>query len=306
MSEFLLAATSSPISSLMSPMSTTTTKQLKPMCTVLEEQNSREDDFDLGNNSVSKSSEQIRVQVTPPREEKASINNDDVCYITFDYQQPQSYNHREDTRAKDGEDEREEDQEVELLVASSADLRVSTPTLSISSSSGYEGTSSLSQATNVDVPPSGTPLSAESAQCSSNPSSLSMPSSTTGSGDEFESDDHLKSDHSEERFGSKSSSKAIMHEHLPDWLVVGESVRISPDSKLGVIAFVGETEFAPGLWVGVVLDSPTGKNDGTVSGVTYFTCKPKFGIFVKPDKLKSDPKGRALRQAALKVNGKIK
>ena len=39
---------------------------------------------------------------------------------------------------------------------------------------------------------------------------------------------------------------------------------------------------------------PIGKHDGTVQGVTYFTCKPKHGIFVKMDKVILDKKGRTL------------
>lgn len=53
----------------------------------------------------------------------------------------------------------------------------------------------------------------------------------------------------------------------------------------GIIRFFGSTSFATGKWVGIELDRPDGKNDGTVQGVKYFTCKPSHGIFVKPSQI---------------------
>lgn len=50
-----------------------------------------------------------------------------------------------------------------------------------------------------------------------------------------------------------------------------------------------------GTWIGVELDTPMGKNDGTVQNITYFTCKPKHGIFVRGDKLIHDKRGKAMR-----------
>ncbi|XP_063702581.1 kinesin-like protein KIF13B isoform X3 [Culicoides brevitarsis] len=90
----------------------------------------------------------------------------------------------------------------------------------------------------------------------------------------------------------KSSSKAT---DLPEWCTIGESVLIRPVNHSGVISFIGETHFQAGLWVGVELDLPMGKNDGTVQNIQYFSCKPKHGIFVRPDKLILDKKGRAMR-----------
>ncbi|XP_043476457.1 kinesin-like protein KIF13A isoform X2 [Leptopilina heterotoma] len=95
-------------------------------------------------------------------------------------------------------------------------------------------------------------------------------------------------------FGSRYDLTRI-EAPLPDWVVVGESVLIRPYSYSGVIAYVGPTDFASGNWIGVELDAPTGKNDGTVGGHKYFTCRPKCGIFVKVDKLIQDKRGRALR-----------
>lgn len=54
------------------------------------------------------------------------------------------------------------------------------------------------------------------------------------------------------------------------------------DGRQATVRFVGSTHFAPGDWVGVELDEPTGKNDGSVQGERYFDCEPGFGMFIRP------------------------
>lgn len=65
---------------------------------------------------------------------------------------------------------------------------------------------------------------------------------------------------------------------------VGDRVWVN-GNKPGYVQFLGETQFAPGQWAGIVLDEPIGKNDGSVAGVRYFQSDPLRGIFTRPSKL---------------------
>ncbi|XP_008281655.1 kinesin-like protein KIF13B isoform X1 [Stegastes partitus] len=77
------------------------------------------------------------------------------------------------------------------------------------------------------------------------------------------------------------------HSHddvLPDWLTEGAYVTVG-SNKAGTVRYVGMTQFADGVWVGLELDTPVGKNDGSVGGQRYFHCKPGYGVLVRPDRL---------------------
>lgn len=54
----------------------------------------------------------------------------------------------------------------------------------------------------------------------------------------------------------------------------------------GTIKFSGSTAFAAGKWVGVELDEPHGKNNGTIAGKRYFACGEACGVFVRPSQIK--------------------
>ncbi|XP_041809499.1 CAP-Gly domain-containing linker protein 4-like isoform X2 [Chelmon rostratus] len=71
---------------------------------------------------------------------------------------------------------------------------------------------------------------------------------------------------------------------------VGPEVRLGErvlvvGQRTGVVQFYGKTSFAPGLWLGIKLDKPSGKNDGSVGGVRYFSCPPKHGVFAPPSRV---------------------
>ena len=59
--------------------------------------------------------------------------------------------------------------------------------------------------------------------------------------------------------------------------VAGEDVLVGGE-KTGTLRFCGRTQFASGVWCGVELHDKTGKNNGSVAGVTYFKSKPGHGM----------------------------
>lgn len=51
---------------------------------------------------------------------------------------------------------------------------------------------------------------------------------------------------------------------------IGQRVEVVGKDVQGVITFYGPTSFASGKWIGVKLDEPKGKNNGSVKGQVYF------------------------------------
>ncbi|CAL8363814.1 unnamed protein product [Merluccius merluccius] len=91
-----------------------------------------------------------------------------------------------------------------------------------------------------------------------------------------------------EREKGKASLKKKCSEQIldPEGLNVdlGDQVLVA-GQKIGTVRFYGKTDFAPGYWFGVELEMPTGKHDGSVFGVRYFTCLPKYGVFAPPTRV---------------------
>ncbi|KAL3960046.1 hypothetical protein ACCO45_005163 [Purpureocillium lilacinum] len=72
---------------------------------------------------------------------------------------------------------------------------------------------------------------------------------------------------------------------------VGRRCRVgSEDARRGVVRYVGEVKEIPagrGTWVGVQLDEPVGKNDGSIAGTRYWgeASELKHGVFVRPERV---------------------
>uniref|UniRef100_A0A4W3GJT0 CAP-Gly domain containing linker protein family member 4 n=1 Tax=Callorhinchus milii TaxID=7868 RepID=A0A4W3GJT0_CALMI len=65
----------------------------------------------------------------------------------------------------------------------------------------------------------------------------------------------------------------------------GSQVLLTSSNEIGAIRYIGPTEFAPGVWLGLELRSPKGKNDGSVGEKRYFTCKSNHGVLVRPSRV---------------------
>ena len=82
-------------------------------------------------------------------------------------------------------------------------------------------------------------------------------------------------------------------------LEVGASVLVR--SQRATVRFVGETDFAEGVWVGLSLQRAVGRNDGSVRGVRYFTCLPEHGLFVPPSHVTTAPATTVADQSKVEI-----
>jgi tubulin-folding cofactor B len=76
-------------------------------------------------------------------------------------------------------------------------------------------------------------------------------------------------------------------------LALGKRCRVGgDDSRRGEIKYIGEVKEIPGglgAWVGVQLDEPVGKNDGSINGNRYWGQESalKHGVFVRPERVEA-------------------
>ncbi|NXP23408.1 KI13B protein, partial [Scytalopus superciliaris] len=89
---------------------------------------------------------------------------------------------------------------------------------------------------------------------------------------------------------------------VPEWLKEGEYVTVGTN-KTGIVRYVGPTDFQEGTWVGVELDLPSGKNDGSIGGKQYFRCNPGYGLLVKPGRVRRAAGPARRRSSGLRLPG---
>jgi tubulin-folding cofactor B len=85
---------------------------------------------------------------------------------------------------------------------------------------------------------------------------------------------------------------AAEHEVQSRGISVGKRCRIGgEDTRRGTIMYVGEVKEIPGIlgaWVGVRLDEPAGKNNGSIGGTRYWGSaedKTNHGVFIRPERV---------------------
>ncbi|NP_001138546.1 kinesin family member 13B L homeolog [Xenopus laevis] len=91
-------------------------------------------------------------------------------------------------------------------------------------------------------------------------------------------------------------------QEVPEWLKEGEYVTVG-SNKNGIVRYVGPADFQEGVWVGVELETPAGKNDGSVGGKHYFKCNPGYGVLVRPNRVKKASGTARRRSAGLRLQG---
>ncbi|OQS55165.1 CLIP1 [Ecytonucleospora hepatopenaei] len=78
---------------------------------------------------------------------------------------------------------------------------------------------------------------------------------------------------------------SLVNEENNKDLKIGENVTINGRFS-GVVKFIGKIDGKDGIWVGLELEKPVGKNNGSYKNKKYFDCKENHGVFIRYDKIK--------------------
>ena len=77
---------------------------------------------------------------------------------------------------------------------------------------------------------------------------------------------------------------ALLATTLDTTYTVGQRVLVG-GAEPGTIRFIGSTHFKEGVWIGVELDGEKGKNNGSIDGRQYFSCRAGHGVFAPVSKV---------------------
>eukprot|EP01133_Synstelium_polycarpum_P003779 gene3779-4358_t len=92
----------------------------------------------------------------------------------------------------------------------------------------------------------------------------------------------------EQEAAAPAAAAAVVDENevLPT-AKIGDRCMVTSDDleRIGEVAYIGRVDGTPGYWIGVKLDLPMGKNDGSLKGKRYFDCFAKYGCFVRSKNL---------------------
>lgn len=73
-------------------------------------------------------------------------------------------------------------------------------------------------------------------------------------------------------------------EQIRQRIHIGDRCSVSPGDRRGVVRYIGtvpQLHIPEFIWIGIELDEPVGKHDGSVGGHKYFNARDKCGTFVK-------------------------
>ena len=81
---------------------------------------------------------------------------------------------------------------------------------------------------------------------------------------------------------SKASTNEFSEEdnNLRNKIELGSLILVR-QKYTGVVKYIGPAHYAKGEFVGVELSQPEGKNNGTIKGQVYFSCKAQHGLMVR-------------------------